>query len=84
MKLIKITVNFAFMDCEKATLESVRARLYDYAADGLNAEVTFTSDSSERDVEIEDPDFDSDSAVDVWQEKAREELETMPEEVSRG
>ena len=53
-KLIQVTVNMAFEDYIDATADGVRRAIINNVVDGLEAEVAFTSNVTERTVDIAD------------------------------
>lgn len=47
MKLIKVTLNLAFLDSLNVSADAVRRTIFNQVNDGLEAEVCFTSDVEE-------------------------------------
>ena len=75
MKVMTITFKAAFLDRDQVTSQGVAALLMRSLRDGLGAEVSFTTDRDERDVDYPDPSSDNDAASEVWQERAYAELD---------
>jgi hypothetical protein len=77
MKLITFRVNLAFLDSLNVSAERVRGAIIENILDGMEAEVQFSSDVTERVVNYPDIDFDSDEGIAAWQQRALSELEAV-------
>ncbi len=80
MTTIKLTLNLAFHDVDQVTLDNIRSSIIERALNGFCAEVAFTSDSREREVDIADPDWDAedcDTQINTWHERAHTELDSL-------
>ena len=78
MKLMTIKIKAAFLDAPGVTADGIADSLIRYLSDGLCAEVAYTTERTEQDIEHPDPDPDSETdEYGPWQEKARDLLETF-------
>ena len=75
MRLMTITVQLAFFDAAERTVDNVADYLVRWACDGIDAEIAYTSERMQRDIDISDPnEEDADDPYEAWQIKAREEM----------
>ena len=81
MRLMVVTLQFAFHDIQDATVDAVTDSLVEYASDGLGAEIVFSTTRTQTDINISDPDFDNDDnevdSFEAWQVEARKRMEDV-------
>ena len=84
-QVVTITIRMAFFDRQRETADAAASSLVNYAVDGLEAEIAYTTRRESLRVlpHVSDPDTEApDDAYDVWQEKVRAVMDQQDEKDS--